>query len=278
MGVVYEARQPSLNRRVAVKVLPAAFATDRARLQRFRVEAQSAAAVAHPNIVTVYAIGEDRGVHYYAMRLIDGAALDTLVASASTPPDAELAATQLHIPASEQSNGTSNFPIADRTPRGPERRSLRLVAAWHGRTLAARTAARSPGSASQIARARSRAPVRRRSPRHQAGEPCSSTATGTSGVTDFGLAQLADGPAAHAHRRARSARSAYMSPRTGCAGDRRRLPTTVHRDVYSLAATIYELATGAPDVPVGGTGGAPAPDRHHDDPMPSTERRGPRVP
>src|SRR5206468_5846610 len=69
MGVVYEARQPALNRRVAVKVLPASFASDQTRLRRFTVEAQAAAAVAHPNIIPVYAVGEERGINYYVMRL-----------------------------------------------------------------------------------------------------------------------------------------------------------------------------------------------------------------
>ena len=80
MGVVYEAWQPSLNRRVAVKVLPTGFAADRTRLRRFAVEAQAAAAVDHPHIVPVYAIGEDQGINYYVMRLVNGVSLDALIA------------------------------------------------------------------------------------------------------------------------------------------------------------------------------------------------------
>ncbi|AWM41800.1 protein kinase domain-containing protein [Gemmata obscuriglobus] len=75
MGVVYEALQPALNRRVALKILPRSLATDRDRLRRFEVEARAAAAVAHPHIVPVYAVGEDRGVNYYAMQFVDGASL-----------------------------------------------------------------------------------------------------------------------------------------------------------------------------------------------------------
>ncbi len=67
MGVVYEAEQISLSRRVAVKVLPLAGILDERQLQRFKNEAISAAALKHPNIVTVYFVGCDRGVHYYAM-------------------------------------------------------------------------------------------------------------------------------------------------------------------------------------------------------------------
>src|SRR5262249_32885555 len=72
MGVVYEAEQLSLGRRVALKVLPFAAALDARQLQRFKIEAQAAASLHHPNIVPVHAIGFDRGVHYYAMQFIEG--------------------------------------------------------------------------------------------------------------------------------------------------------------------------------------------------------------
>src|SRR5436309_14323804 len=72
MGVVYEAVQISLGRRVAVKVLPFAAALDERHLQRFRNEALAAAQLDHPHIVPVYAVGQERGVHYYAMQFIDG--------------------------------------------------------------------------------------------------------------------------------------------------------------------------------------------------------------
>jgi serine/threonine protein kinase len=67
MGVVYEAEQMSLGRRVALKVLPFAAVLDSRNLQRFKNEAQAAAHLHHTNIVPVYAVGNDRGVHYYAM-------------------------------------------------------------------------------------------------------------------------------------------------------------------------------------------------------------------
>ncbi len=79
MGVVYEAMQLSLNRRVALKVLPLASGLDEVRLQRFRNEANAAATLHHTNIVPVYAVGSDRGVHFYAMQLIDGISLAELL-------------------------------------------------------------------------------------------------------------------------------------------------------------------------------------------------------
>ncbi|MEM9365301.1 MAG: serine/threonine-protein kinase [Planctomycetota bacterium] len=79
MGVVYEATQISLNRRVALKVLPMASGLDEVRLQRFRNEANAAATLHHTNIVPVHAVGSDRGVHFYAMQLIDGITLSNLL-------------------------------------------------------------------------------------------------------------------------------------------------------------------------------------------------------
>ena len=79
MGIVYEAIQLSLGRRVAVKVLPFAAALDTKQLQRFKNEAQAAAQLHHTNIVPVYAVGYERSVHYYAMQLIEGQSLAQII-------------------------------------------------------------------------------------------------------------------------------------------------------------------------------------------------------
>lgn len=79
MGVVYEAEQLSLGRRVALKVLPFAAALDAKQLQRFKNEAQAAAHLHHQNIVPVYAVGCDQGVHYFAMQFIEGCTLAGLI-------------------------------------------------------------------------------------------------------------------------------------------------------------------------------------------------------
>jgi len=80
MGIVYEARQISLSRRVALKVLPVASALDCRALARFQRESLAAAQLDHPHIVSVYSVGSDRGVHYYAMRFIDGLSLAQIIA------------------------------------------------------------------------------------------------------------------------------------------------------------------------------------------------------
>jgi eukaryotic-like serine/threonine-protein kinase len=76
MGVVYEAEQISLGRRVALKVLPGHVTGDRQALERFRREAKSAARLHHTNIVPVFEVGRDRDVSFYTMQLIQGQGLD----------------------------------------------------------------------------------------------------------------------------------------------------------------------------------------------------------
>src|SRR5262249_60650284 len=79
MGFVYEVERISLRRRVALKVLPFAATMDPRRLQRFHNEAQAAACLHHTNIVPVFSVGCERGVHFYAMQFIDGQPLSELI-------------------------------------------------------------------------------------------------------------------------------------------------------------------------------------------------------
>ena len=79
MGVVYEAVQESLGRHVAVKVLPMHGRIDPVQMERFRLEARSAAKLHHTHIVPVHGVGECGGVHYYAMQFIQGCGLDSVL-------------------------------------------------------------------------------------------------------------------------------------------------------------------------------------------------------
>ena len=76
MGVVYEAEQISLGRRVALKVLPRQVSSDRMVQERFRREARAAARLHHTNIVPVFEVGQDGDVRFYAMQFIQGQGLD----------------------------------------------------------------------------------------------------------------------------------------------------------------------------------------------------------
>src|SRR5262245_16553409 len=115
MGVVYEAEQISLRRRVALKVLPFAAALDPRQLQRFKNEALAAAQLRYENIVPVYAVGEERGVHYYAMQFVEGRSLAALIAElkAAAPAGRRPSAADTTSPAAalatERSSGSRRY-------------------------------------------------------------------------------------------------------------------------------------------------------------------------
>lgn len=90
MGVVYEATQESLRRHVALKILPLAGRMDQRQLHRFRNESLAAAQLNHPNIVPVYSVGEDAGVHYYAMQYIEGQDLAHVIRHARSLVDSKI--------------------------------------------------------------------------------------------------------------------------------------------------------------------------------------------
>ena len=75
MADVYKARDHKLNRLVAVKVMKAEFSEDKDFIAKFRKEAQAAAGLAHPNVVNVYDVGEDNGIYYIVMELVQGITL-----------------------------------------------------------------------------------------------------------------------------------------------------------------------------------------------------------
>src|SRR5690242_18516269 len=86
MGEVYRARDTRLSREVAIKVLPAAVASDPDRRLRFEQEARSASALNHPNILTIYDVGSADGTVYIAMELVEGKTLRELISGGEPLP------------------------------------------------------------------------------------------------------------------------------------------------------------------------------------------------
>src|SRR5689334_23365406 len=85
MGEVYRAHDPRLQRDVALKLLPDAFARDAERLSRFEREARTVAQLSHPSIVTLFTIEEEAGVRFLTMELVEGRSLDRLVVPGGLP-------------------------------------------------------------------------------------------------------------------------------------------------------------------------------------------------
>src|SRR6516165_4122487 len=112
MGVVYEAEQVSLGRRVALKILPGVVANDRKALERFRREARAAARLHHTNIVPVFEVGRDGDVAFYAMQFIQGQGLDQVIDELARIRDPARAAAER----TANSRASSGGAIAGATP------------------------------------------------------------------------------------------------------------------------------------------------------------------
>ncbi len=91
MGVVYKAREESLNRFVAIKMLGEHLEEDSEYVERFVREAQSAAALSHPNIVQIYSISEEGGHHYFVMEYVQGTSVQRLIQTKGKLPPADAA-------------------------------------------------------------------------------------------------------------------------------------------------------------------------------------------
>ena len=90
MGEVYRARDPKLNREVAIKVLPVAVATDAERLTRFKREAQLLASLNHPNIAAIYGLDEANGTLFLVLEIVEGEDLAQRLKRGAIPVDEAL--------------------------------------------------------------------------------------------------------------------------------------------------------------------------------------------
>jgi serine/threonine protein kinase/Flp pilus assembly protein TadD len=247
MGIVYEAEQISLGRRVALKVLPFAAALDGKHLQRFKNEAAAAAHLHHTHIVPVYAVGYERGLHYYAMQFIEGKTLDAMIGELRDQTPTAPGEFALCLPDPEPP-ATVACPSERRLPNGVPPVN---EAARHTREHPATTqrAARSSEFFQTVAKLGVQA-AEALEYAHQQGVIHRDIKPGNLlldaqahvWITDFGLA-LCQGEGGLTGTGDLVGTLRYMSPEQAMG---RRYLVDHRTDIYSLGVTLYELLTLTP--------------------------------
>ena len=250
MGVVYEAVQISLGRRVALKVLPFAATLDAKQLQRFKNEAQAAAHLHHQNIVPVYAVGCERGVHYYAMQFIEGQTLAGVISDLRKHAGLDaMDSAALRKPAASEGavdpKQTAVYPVLPLPSESRAGAASTQVAA----TLSTERSTKSPAFFRTVARlgvqvAEALEHAHQLGVIHRDIKPANLLVDvrGNLWITDFGLAQCQSqvgltmtGDLLGTLR--------YMSPEQALG---QRAAVDARADFYSLVITLYELLTLQP--------------------------------
>jgi WD40 repeat protein/serine/threonine protein kinase len=235
MGIVYEAEQVSLGRRMALKVLPILDAMDPRHLLRFHNESRAAASLKHPNIVSVHSIGSEQGLHYYAMDYIDGRTLAEVIAQLQrargtasravrgpeeTPPDPAA------VDATTVCTQAAALPCGSTLPAHDTQAFFRTVASWGMQAAEGLDHAHTVGIV------------------HRDIKPSNLMvdASGHLWITDFGLA-MGDTIAGPTMSGDLLGTLRYMSPEQA-SGARQVLDART--DIYSLGVTLYELVSLQP--------------------------------
>ncbi|MBI1827830.1 MAG: serine/threonine protein kinase [Planctomycetes bacterium] len=240
MGIVYEAQQVSLDRHVAIKILPAEFTNDARRRERFDREARTAARLHHTNIVPIFGVGEHNGSPYFIMQYIRGAGLDTLFRSLAnhredgdTSPTPSFARDQSLVRCAQailnESPNSTGAAILGKTTPHPTTRNTVSENYW--RSLAVVFAQ----AADALHFAHTQGVL------HRDIKPSNLLidTDGTLWITDFGLAKTTE------HEDLTEA-GAVIGTIRYLAPEQFNGPSTAQSDLYSLGITAYEIATLTP--------------------------------
>ena len=219
MGVVWQARQDSLNRLVALKMIRTGELATPAEVQRFHAEAEAAASLDHPNIVPIYEVGEHDGRQYFSMKLIEGANLAQHLARTARSSRGEQAST----------DASPETPDPGPTSEPPH------VVCYDLKEIARLMA--------KVARAVHYAHQRGIIHRDLKPGNILLDENGEPHVTDFGLAKRLELDSDLTHSGTVVGTPHYMSPEQAT-GQTRNLTTGA--DIYSLGAILYHLLTGRP--------------------------------
>lgn len=232
MGVVYEAWQVSLDRRVALKVLPFAAVLDTKYIARFQNEVRAAAQLQHPHIVPVYGVGCDRGVHYYSMQFIDGQPLDQAIR------ELRGAGVPSTVPTAQQKTGAPE-PKAPKAAASTLRQST--IRSSTGKAHVRNTVQLAVQAAEALQHAHDFGIV------HRDIKPSNLLVDrqGRLWITDFGLARVQAGADLTATGDVIGT-IRYLSPEQAAG---RHAQVDQRADVYALGATLYELLTLRPAFP-----------------------------
>jgi serine/threonine protein kinase len=245
MGVVYQARQVSLNRQVALKVLSGVLGLTPKAVQRFHREAEAAAKLHHTNIVPIYATGEEHGAHFYAMELINGPSLDQVIR--------QLKASRRHESPEQVSDRAAQ---ADRSniSDAPQRPDLSATGPYTPNSTSAPGLGASSLSSdshyfdtvahmvAEVADALGYAHGEGVIHRDIKPSNLLLSPAGRLSLNDFGLARMLEQPGLTISGEFVGT-PRYMSPEQITAG---RIPLDRRTDIYSLGTTLYELLTLEP--------------------------------
>ena len=229
MGVVYEAEQLSLSRRVALKVLPFAAMLDERQIKRFHNEARAAAQLKHPNIVQVFGVGCERGVHLYAMEYVEGVSLAEAITELRGDQEAFSRPSEACSSNRPSSSTAAAFGLDSREAVGRRKEFFRGAARLGAQVADALDHAHSEGIV------------------HRDIKPSNLMIDQSSKVwvTDFGLARIESSPNLTITGDLLGTLR-YMSPEQILA---KRVVIDHRTDIYSLGASLYELLTLRPAFP-----------------------------